>query len=141
MPIVFVDTNVFVYALLKPTRKLQPYEINTKEAAKQIVSRINAGEEVACSVVHFSEICNIIEYYLPLEGALILEKGLLLRENIQICEVTPDDYLNAVSISEQHPVGLNAALAYVLMKKTAITKIYSFGKHFDCFPEIKRITE
>jgi predicted nucleic acid-binding protein len=141
LSIAFVDTNVFVYALLKPTRKLQPHEINAKEAAKQIVSRINAGEEVACSVVHFSEICNIIEYYLPLEGALILEKGLLLRENIQICEVTPDDYLNAVSISEQHPVGLNDALAYVLMKKTAITKIYSFDKHFDCFLEVQRITE
>ena len=141
MPIAFVDTNVFVYALLKPTRKLQLHEIKAKEAAKQIVSRINAGEEVACSVVHFSEICNIIEYYLPLKEALILEKGLLLRENIQICEVTPDDYLNAVSISEQYPVGLNDALAYVLMKKTAITKIYSFDKHFDCFPEAHRITE
>jgi predicted nucleic acid-binding protein len=78
---------------------------------------------------------------LPLEGALILEKGLLLRENIQICEITPDDYLNAVSISEKHPVGLNDALAYVLMKRAAITKIYSFDKHFDCFPEIHRITE
>ncbi len=141
MPIAFVDTNVFVYALLKPTRKLQQHEIKAKEAAKQIISRINDGEEVACSVVHFSEICNIIEYYLPFEEALTLEKGLLLRENIQICEVTQDDYLNAVSISEQHPVGLNDALAYVLMKKTAITKIYSFDKHFDCFPEIHRITE
>ena len=137
----YVDTNVFVYAMLKPTRKLQPREINTKEAAKQIVSRINAGEEVACSVVHFSEICNIIEYYLPQVRALTLEKGLLLRENIQICEVTPDDYLNAVSIAEQHPIGLNDALAYVFMKKAAITKIYSFDAHFDCFPEIHRITE
>ena len=141
MPIAFVDTNVFVYALLKPARKLQLHEIKAKEGAKQIVSRINSGEEVACSAVHFSELCNIIEYYLPLEEALILEKGLLLRENIQICEVTPDDYLNAVSISEQYPVGLNDALAYVLMKKTAITKIYSFDKHFDCFPEAHRITE
>ncbi len=141
MPLAYVDTNVFVYALLKSTRKLLPHEINVKESAKQIVSRINGGEEVACSVVHFSEICNIIEYYLPLEVALIFEKGLLLRENIQILEVTPDDYLNAVSISEQHSVGLNDALAYLLMKKTAITSIYSFDKHFDCFPEIKRVTE
>ena len=141
MSIAFVDTNVFVYAMVKSTRKLQAQELRAKEAAKQIVSRINAGEEVACSVVHFNEICKIIESYLPLEGALILEKGLLLRENIQICEVTHNDYLNAVSISEQHPVGLNDSLAYVLMKKKAITKIYSFDKHFDCFPEVQRITE
>ena len=141
MSVAYVDTNVFVYALLKPTRKLQPHEASAKEAAKQIVGRINAGEKVACSVVHFSEICNILEYYLPSEGALVLEKGLLLRENIQICDVTPDDYLSAVSIAEQHPVGLNDALAYVLMKRAEITKIYSFDKHFDRFQDITRITE
>ena len=48
MSIAFVDTNVFVYAMLKSTRKLQAQELRAKEAAKQIVSRINAGEEVAC---------------------------------------------------------------------------------------------
>jgi hypothetical protein len=141
LSVTYVDTNVFVYALLKPTRKLQPHEASAKEASKQIVGRINAGEKVACSVVHFSEICNILEYYMPSEGALELEKGLLLRENIQICDVTPDDYLSAVSIAEQCPVGLNDALAYVLMKRAEITRIYSFDKHFDCFKDVDRITE
>ena len=139
MSVAYVDTNVFVYALLKPTRKLQPHEANAKETAKKIVERINEGENVCLSVVHFSEMCNIIEYYMSFEKALILEKGLLLRKNIQICEVNQDDYINAVAVAEQYSVGLNDALAYVLMKKTGITKIYSFDKHFDCFKDINRV--
>lgn len=141
MSAVYVDTNVFVYALLKPTRKLQPHEINAKEAARKILGKINAGELVCFSVVHFSELCNIIEYYYPLEEALKLEKGLLLRSNIQVCDVTQDVYLSAVSIAEQQHVGLNDALAYVLMKRGGITKIYSFDKHFDRFADITRATE
>ncbi len=136
-----MDTNVFVYALLKTTRKLQPHETKTKEAAKIILGRINEGEKVACSVVHFSELCNILEYYMSFEGSLELEKGLLLRRNIQICDVTQEDYLSAVATAEQNSVGLNDALAYVMMKKAGITKIYTFDKHFDCFSDIERLTE
>jgi predicted nucleic acid-binding protein len=141
LPAAYIDTNVFVYALLAPTRKLQPHEVTTKEAAKKIIERINEGQEVYCSVVHFSEIFNIIDYYLPLKEALIIEKGLLLRKNIHVCEVNQEDYLNAVSTAEQYQVGLNDALAYVIMKKAEINSIYSFDKHFDRFQDIERITE
>jgi predicted nucleic acid-binding protein len=141
LPLAFVDANVFVYAFLKPKRKLQPHEVIIKEAAKKIVARISVGEEVVTSVVHFSEICNVIDDYMPFGEALALEKGLLLLENIQIHEVTQDDYLNAVSISEQHQVGINDALAYVVMKKFELAKLYSFDKHFDCFSDIERLIE
>lgn len=141
MSIAYVDTNVFVYALLATTRKLQPHEASAKEAAKRIIERINKGENVYCSVVHFSELCNILEYYLPQREALALEKGLLLRKNIQVCAVNQEDYLDAVSAAEQYPVGLNDALAYVLMKRTETTRIYSFDKDFDCFQDINRIIE
>ena len=137
----FVDTNVFIYALLKPTRKLQPHEANAKEAAKKIVSRINEGEKVATSVVHFSEVCNILEDYLPFGEALSIEKGLLLRENILVCEVSEDDYLKAISVAEDQQVGVNDALVYVLMKKEAIQSVYSFDKDFDRFTDINRLIE
>jgi len=141
LSIVFVDTNVMVYALLKTTRKLQPHEVKTKESAKNILGRINEGEKVACSVVHFSELCNILECYMSFEDALELEKGLLLRRNIQICDVTQEDYLSAVATAEQNCVGLNDALAYIVMKKAGVTKIYTFDKHFDGFSDIERLTE
>ncbi len=141
LPLAYVDANVFVYAFLKPKRKLQPHEVSLKEAAKRIVSRINAGEEVMTSVVHFSEVCNVIDAHMPFEEALALEKGLLLRENIQVFEVTQEDYLNAVSVSEQHQVRINDSLAYVVMKRLEVAKLYSFDSDFDCFSDVARHTE
>ena len=89
MPQTYVDANVFVYAFLKIKRQLQPKELEIKQAAKNIVARINKGEKVVTSVVHFSEVCNVLEDYLSLEEAILLEKGLLYRENVSICEVRP----------------------------------------------------
>lgn len=141
MPLAYVDANVFVYAFLKPKRKLQSHEVTIKEAAKRIVTRISAGEEVVTSVVHFSEVCNVLDDHLPFEEALALEKGLLLRENIRILEATQNDYLNGVSISEQHHIGINDSLAYVIMKKLEVVRLYSFDKHFDYFSDVERLTE
>ncbi len=137
----YVDANVFIYAFLKTKRQLQPSEIKMKEAAKKIVARISAGEKMATSVVHFSEVCNILEDYLPFEEAVLLEKGLLYRENVVICEVTQQDYLKAISLAEDYHVGTNDALAYILMKKENIQTIYSFDKDFDIFTDIQRVIE
>lgn len=141
MPPAYVDANVFVYAFLKTKRQLQPHELKIKEAAKRIVSRISKGEKVATSVVHFSEVCNILENNLPLREAILLEKGLLYRENVLICEVAQEDYIKAVSVAEDHQVGVNDALAYVLMEKEGIRTIYSFDKDFDAFTDIERTIE
>jgi len=141
MATAYIDANVFVFAFLKPKRKLQPHETVIKEAAKKIVSKISKGEKVACSVVHFSEICNILEDQMSLEQAYLIEKSLLFRENIQFIEVCKDDYLSALSVAGQYQLGVNDALAYVLMKRLGTSKIYSFDKHFDCFHDISRMTE
>jgi uncharacterized protein len=141
MSVAYVDANVFIYAFLKTKRTLQPHEVKIKDAAKKIVSRINEGENVVTSVVHFSEVCNILDDYLPIEEALLVEKGLLFRENILICEVSKDDYLKAISVTEDRSVGVNDALAYVLMKKRAIQTVYSFDKDFDTFADIHRTIE
>ncbi len=137
----FVDANVFIYAFLKTKRQLQPNELKMKEAAKKIVARISQGEKVATSVVHFSEVCNILEDYLPREEAVLLEKGLLFRENLLIFEVTPQDYLKAISVAESFHVGVNDALAYILMQREGIAAIYSFDRDFDVFTDIQRITQ
>ena len=135
----YVDANVFVYAFLKTKRQLQPNELEIKQAAKNIVARISKGEKVITSVVHFSEVCNVLEDHLSFEEAILLEKGLLYRENVSICEVVQEDYIKAVSIAEEHNVGVNDALAYVLMKEQAIQIIYSFDKDLDTFIDIKRV--
>jgi len=113
---------------LKTKRQLQPHEVKIKEAAKKIVSRINEDKKVVTSVVHFSKVCNILDDYLPVEEAFLIEKGLLFQENIFICAVSKDDYLKAISVTEDQQVEVNDALAYVLMKKEAIRTVYSFNR-------------
>jgi uncharacterized protein len=139
--VAYVDANVFVYAFLKTKRQLQPSELEIKQAAKNIVARISKGEKVVTSVVHFSEVCNVLEDHLSPEEAFLLEKGLLYKENVSICEVSQEDYIKAVSIAEDHSVGVNDALAYVLMKERAIQSVYSFDKDLDAFTDIKRVTK
>jgi uncharacterized protein len=141
MSVAYVDANVFVYAFLKTKRNLQPHEVKIKEAAKKIVSRISEGEKVVTSVVHFSEVCNILDDYLPIGEALSIEKALLFRENILVCEVSKDDYLKAISVTEDQKVGANDALVYVLMKRESIQTVYSFDKDFDTFTDIHRVIE
>ncbi|MEM3379061.1 MAG: type II toxin-antitoxin system VapC family toxin [Candidatus Bathyarchaeia archaeon] len=141
MPTAFVDASVFVYAFLKTKRKLQPHEASIKEAAQKIVLRINEGEEAATSTVHFSEVCNVLDDHLPVEEALAIEKSLLFLDNIVIYKVSKEDYLKALSIAEEQQVGVNDALAYVLMKEAGLNRIYSFDKDFDLFKDIKRIIE
>jgi len=139
VPQAFVDANVFIYAFLKTKRQLQPKELEIKQAAKNIVARISQGEKVITSVVHFSEVCNVLEDHLPYEEAILLEKGLLHRDNVSICEVVQEDFIKAVSIAEDNMVGVNDALAYVLMKKKTIQTIYSFDKDLDVFTDIQRV--
>ena len=106
-----------------------------------MLPRISRGEKVLTSVVHFSEVCNVLQDHLPYEEAILLEKGLLYRENISICEVTQEDYIKALSIAEDRQVGVNDALAYVLMKEKAIQTIYSFDKDLDAFTDIQRLNK
>jgi len=49
--------------------------------------------------------------------------------------------MNAISVAENYKVGMIDALACAIMGKAEMTKIYSFDKDFDSFPDIKRITQ
>jgi len=57
----FIDASVFLYAFLKPKRRVSEDVLELKENAKRILSRIEEGEEVVTTVVHLSEIANILE--------------------------------------------------------------------------------
>lgn len=135
----FIDASVFIHAYLRPSRTLKAHEVEIKESAKKIINRVNAGEHVMMSVVHFGEISNILEDRLPLEDAFKIERAICLRENIDMAVVTQEDYIAALDEGEKHRVGLNDALAHVIMKKKAVNELYSFDRDFDQFRDIRRI--
>jgi predicted nucleic acid-binding protein len=135
----FVDASVFVHAFIKPKRELKPHEVKIKQAAQKIVKRINEGEKIAISVVNLTEIANLLEAYMSLEDALVIEEFLI--RNAKLVTVNKQQYFEAIKIAKEKRVGLNDALTYVIMLKNKIYEIYSFDKDFDKLEGIKRIYE
>ena len=126
----FVDANVFIYAVLKPRRKLNEREQRIKDSAKKIFDRINRGEEVVTTVLHLSEVANVLEDAVNLSFSVSFIRDILLKDNINVEDVSQEDYLESVVLAEERKVSLNDALAYIVMKRKGIEEIYTFDKHF-----------
>ena len=126
----FIDANVFLYALLKPKPNLPKEVIEKKKQAREILRRIENGEEVATTIVHLSEVANIIEAKVNLSTAIDFIEELLTAENVRILSVTPEDYIKATVVASEKRVSINDALAYLKMIELGISEIYTFDGHF-----------
>jgi len=127
----FIDANVFIYAFLKP-RKEPPENVKRiKEQAKGIISRISEGERVITTVVHLSEVANVIESRGGKRKASEVVLAVLTSENMEVLPVSGGDYLKAAIIAEEKNLGVNDALAYVKMKELGIEEIYTFDGDFE----------
>lgn len=134
----FLDANIFIYAYYKPSRRLSEQSKKMKEQAQKIISDISQGkEEVVTTVVHISEVVNILKKGMTgdLLNATIL--GLFMLDNLTICDVTKTEYFAAIVYGEDLKLEPNDALAVDIMHQRSITEIYSFDKHFD---EVEAIT-
>lgn len=49
-------------------------------------------------------------------------------------------YLRAASVANVYEIGLNDALAVIVMKEMGVAEIYSFDRGFDKVDSIRRIT-
>lgn len=126
----FVDANVLLYAILRPKRKLTEREMEIKEAAKRILERINDGEEVLTSVVHLSEVVNVLEDVAGLSFSISFLKDLMLKKNVVVEDVDRNEYFESILLAGEKGIGINDALAYVIMRRKGIEEIYTFDKHF-----------
>jgi predicted nucleic acid-binding protein len=128
----FIDSNVFVYAYVKPKREISEKVSRMKEKAKEILMKINYGEErVVTSVVHMSEIANVVESLSSISKSIEIIENILNNKNIIVKDVTTQDYIEAVRVANREKVSVNDALAYVIMRNKNISEIYTFDeKHF-----------
>ncbi len=127
----FIDANVFIYAFLRP-RKEPPENVKTiKESAKSILKRVNEGEEVITTVVHLSEVANVVESRAGKEKAAQIILSVLTSSNIRILDVSTADYLKATLIAGEKNLGINDALAYLKMNELTINEIYTFDRDFE----------
>ena len=141
MPARYVDASVFVHAYLKPRRELRPQEESIKKRARAIVARINRGEPVLLSAVHFAEIANLLEDWMALRDAQAVQLGLATMDNVRLLPVTRSDLLDALSLTVETELGTTDALAVVLMEREGTTEIYSFDRDFDQFDGLRRVAQ
>jgi len=128
----FIDSNVFVYAYVKPKREISEKISRMKEKAKEVLMKINYGKErVVTSLVHISEIANVVESLSSISKSIEIIENILNNKNIIVKDVTTQDYIEAVRVANREKVSVNDALAYVIMRNNNISEIYTFDeKHF-----------
>jgi predicted nucleic acid-binding protein len=128
----FLDANIFIYAYYKPKRQLSQREKHMKECAKRIISNVSQGKEkVAITVVHLSEIVNILKHGMTVDELAKLITGLFMLDNVEIYGVSKEDYFAAVELGKDLKIDPNGALAIKAMKTSNINEIYSFDEDFD----------
>jgi Predicted nucleic acid-binding protein, contains PIN domain len=127
-----LDSNVLVYAVVKPKKNVDERLAKIKERAREILRRIDRGEErVVTTVVHVSEIANVIESLANLTKAIEVVESVLNSESVTVLDVTKEDYIEATLVARERGVSVNDALAYVVMMRLGIREIYTFDeRHF-----------
>jgi len=136
----FLDANVFIYAYYKPKKQLTQKERQMKESAKKIVSEVSQGkEEVVTTVVHISEMVNILKHGVSLERLTNLVMGLFMLDNIKIYGVSREAYFAAAELGGDLKLESNDALAVDIMRINDIKEIYSFDEDFDQIEGIMRL--
>jgi predicted nucleic acid-binding protein len=127
----FLDANIFIYAYYRSKKQLTQKEEAMKDQAKRIVSNISQGkEQVTTTVVHISEIVNILKNGIPKDQLTQISLGLFMLNNMKIVDVTKDAYFAAAELGQDLKLEPNDALAVDIMRQNEITEIYSFDEHF-----------
>ncbi len=136
----FLDSNVFIYAFYKPKRRLGATEELLKSASKAIVTDVSKGNEsVVTTIVHVSELVNVLKHGMSPGQLAEAVKGVLASEYIEVLPVDKDDYLSATELGRELQVDSNDALAVQVMRSKGLKEIYSFDKAFDRLEGITRL--
>jgi len=137
----FIDASTFLYAFLRPRKSLPPDLSEMKAGAQRILRRVDGGEVVITSVVHVSEVANILEARIPLADCRRMVSDIVAKGNVEVVDVTRNQYMASVHAAEIYDIGVNDALAFNIMQDKGLVEVYSFDRHFDDLPGIERLTD
>ena len=136
----FLDANVFIYAYYKPKKQLSVKEKQMKEQAKKIITDVSQGREQAITtIVHVSEMVNILKHGMPPEKLTEVIRGLLMLDNLNVQGVSKEAYFAANELGDDLKLEANDALAIDVMKSNNVTEIFTFDEDFDRVEGIIRI--
>jgi len=136
----FLDANAFIYACHKPKKQLTQKEKHMKKQAKKIISDVSEGkEEVTMTVVHLSEVVDILKRAMPLERLTSIILGLFMLDNVKIHRVSKETYFAATELGDDLKLDPNDALAVDTMRLNSIKEICSFDEGFEKIEGISRL--
>jgi len=136
----FLDSNIFIYAYYRPRRTLSKHEKWMKDKAKEIVKNISEGEEeIITTVIHLSEIINILKHRMVIEDLIDFVIDLYSKKNITILSIDAREFFVATELGRELKLDPNDALAVKIMYENDLKEIYSFDKDFDRIENIVRL--
>lgn len=130
----FVDANVFIYVLVKSPR--EDYLIS-----RNILKRIEEGEETITSIAIIQEVLDWLEYNNRQED---IEKFLTALNSyiaMRKVEISWADMLDAISDMKKYNLDFVDALTLQAMKRNNVKEIYTNDKDFDRVEWIRRVWE
>jgi len=119
----FVDTNIFLYVI-----QAHP---EFGEKSKEILERIDMGEEAITSLLNIAEVCWWMEKHGKkdrIEDELRLINSIL---NLKIISPTIDDFLLAARYVRDYSIDFNDCVSLAVMKRFDVNTIYSNDRDFD----------
>lgn len=130
----FVDANVFIYVLVKSPKEAY-------ETSKQILKRIENGEEALTNTAVIQEVVDWLEYNNRKREVKSFITAINSYLTMNKINTAWDDMLTALDDMEKHDIDFVDALTLQTMKKNNIKEIYSNDTDFDRIKWIKRIWE
>ena len=136
----FLDANIFIYAFYKPRGKLTAKQAIMKEKAKEVIKKLMHGEEeFLTTVIHISEVANILKKAMPLNDLNFILSTLYSLENLKIVGISEKEYMLAIEFVKEYRMDPNDCLAIYIMRREGINEIYSFDKGFESIDELVRL--
>lgn len=93
------------------------------------------------TIIHLSEILNVIETHIGLKVSKEMLTRILSMENIVLVDVSKRDYRMALVTTHNYGISINNTIAYIKMKEYETNEIYTFNKHSQNIPDIKIVRE
>jgi hypothetical protein len=79
-------------------------------------------------------VANVLEDAADLGFACDLVSALLSKPSISVQSVSADDYRESARLAQKYSIGINDALALVVMEQQGMDEIYTFDRHFSQAP-------
>lgn len=128
----FTETNIFLYVITAHP--------DFGPTAKEILNRIESGEQAVTSSLVVAEVCAWLEYHGMRDKIDDFFKALQSYPTMKKFETTYEDELRAVELGSQYPhLEFFDRVYLAQMLRLNITEIYSNDRGFDKVAEIERI--